>query len=328
MKRPALLLAALFVVPLAVEAAPLPRLGAEIAPRFALARVEPRLDLLLLPRGLVDELVRWQRGVRDAMHVARTRLAALANRAGVRIPDRQHPDDRAGRATPSRPASAGATIRSTTARSSTAGPTSAASTACRSSPPADGVVTFAQSAGRLRQHHLRRSRRRRRHRVRAPPALPRQAERRRARRADDRRDRLDGPDHGPAPPLRGPARRPSGRSGDGDDGRAARRARRRWPASSPRSRSRPEVQSERSSAHDPPRHEAAGERRSASDRGEAAVAPGSPRPRDRPSSRCHSTAAVTAGPEHRARRYVAWLRATRARDRRGAPAAARRARST
>lgn len=94
MKRIAVLLAALFVLPVIIitagaeaEAAPLPRLGAEIAPRFAVARVKTRLDLLLMPRGLVDEFVRWQGGVRDAVHAATTRLATLANRAGVRIPD-------------------------------------------------------------------------------------------------------------------------------------------------------------------------------------------------------------------------------------------------
>ncbi|HWU88474.1 MAG TPA: M23 family metallopeptidase [Kofleriaceae bacterium] len=89
MKRISVLLAALFALPLAADAAPLPmpRLGAEIAPRFAVAHPKARLDLLLLPRGAIDELVRWQGGLRDAMRAAQNKLAALANGAGVRIPD-------------------------------------------------------------------------------------------------------------------------------------------------------------------------------------------------------------------------------------------------
>jgi murein DD-endopeptidase MepM/ murein hydrolase activator NlpD len=40
-----------------------------------------------LPRGAIDEVVRWQRDARDVLRTAATKLAALADTAGVRIPD-------------------------------------------------------------------------------------------------------------------------------------------------------------------------------------------------------------------------------------------------
>jgi len=89
MKRALLLpIAASLAVPLAAEAAPLPRLGAELQHRFARAKARvDRLDLLLMPRGVVDELVRWQCGLRDLVHTAALRLAGIASHAQVRIPD-------------------------------------------------------------------------------------------------------------------------------------------------------------------------------------------------------------------------------------------------
>jgi murein DD-endopeptidase MepM/ murein hydrolase activator NlpD len=68
---------------LAADAAPLPipRLGAEVTQRFAVARAMPRLDLLLLPRGVLEEVVRWQCGFRDLAYGAASRLAALASAA-------------------------------------------------------------------------------------------------------------------------------------------------------------------------------------------------------------------------------------------------------
>lgn len=88
MKRALLaLIAATLAAPLAAEAAPLPRLGAEVPQRFEIEHAKARLDLLLMPRGVVDEIVRSQRGLRDLVHAAGLRLAGLAGRAQVRIPD-------------------------------------------------------------------------------------------------------------------------------------------------------------------------------------------------------------------------------------------------
>lgn len=87
MKRTLLLsIAVLLAAPLTAAAAPLPRLGAEVPQRFATAG-KARLDLLLMPRGAIDELVRWQCGLRDLVHAAGSRLAAIASQAQVRIPD-------------------------------------------------------------------------------------------------------------------------------------------------------------------------------------------------------------------------------------------------
>ncbi len=80
-------IAAVLATPLAAAAAPLPRLGAEVPQRFAIEHAKARLDLLLMPRGAIDELVRWQCGLRDLVHTAATRLAAIASRSQVRIPD-------------------------------------------------------------------------------------------------------------------------------------------------------------------------------------------------------------------------------------------------
>jgi murein DD-endopeptidase MepM/ murein hydrolase activator NlpD len=66
---------------------PLPLLGAEVTQRFAIEQSRTRLDLLLLPRGVLDELVRWQCGLRDLAHTASVRLAALASGGPVQIPD-------------------------------------------------------------------------------------------------------------------------------------------------------------------------------------------------------------------------------------------------
>lgn len=87
MKRALLLsIAVLLAAPLTAAAAPLPRLGAEVPQRFA-PTGKARLDLLLMPRGAIDELVRWQCGLRDLVHAAGSRLAAIASQAQVRIPD-------------------------------------------------------------------------------------------------------------------------------------------------------------------------------------------------------------------------------------------------
>jgi murein DD-endopeptidase MepM/ murein hydrolase activator NlpD len=86
MKRVLLLLiAASLAAPLAAEAAPLPRLGVEVSQRFAIEDARPRLDLM--PRGVVDELVRAQLGLRDLAHTTTARLAALASGSEARIPD-------------------------------------------------------------------------------------------------------------------------------------------------------------------------------------------------------------------------------------------------
>jgi murein DD-endopeptidase MepM/ murein hydrolase activator NlpD len=90
MKRVLLfLIAASLAAPLAARAAPLPipSLGAEIEKRFAIEHAKLRLDLLLMPRGALDELVRWECGLRDLASGAAARLAALASGASVRIPD-------------------------------------------------------------------------------------------------------------------------------------------------------------------------------------------------------------------------------------------------
>jgi len=81
--------AASLVGPDTTSAAPLPipRLGAEMTQRFAIQDAGLRLDLLLLPRGALEEVVRWQCGVRDLMYGAAGRLAALASQAQLRVPD-------------------------------------------------------------------------------------------------------------------------------------------------------------------------------------------------------------------------------------------------
>jgi murein DD-endopeptidase MepM/ murein hydrolase activator NlpD len=83
----AISLAAPLVAPLASEAAPLPRLGAELPQRFAIAQAQARLDLLLMPRGVTDEIVRLHVALRDLGHRAAVRLADLASRSDVRVPD-------------------------------------------------------------------------------------------------------------------------------------------------------------------------------------------------------------------------------------------------
>ena len=73
----------------AADAAPLPipRLGAEVTQRFALEHTRLRLELLLMPRGALEELVRWQYGLRDFMYGAAGRLAVLASQAQLRVPN-------------------------------------------------------------------------------------------------------------------------------------------------------------------------------------------------------------------------------------------------
>lgn len=75
--------------PEAANAAPLPipRLGAEVTRRFAIEQSRARLDLLLMPRGVREEIVRWECGLRDLVHGATNRLAALADHARLRVPD-------------------------------------------------------------------------------------------------------------------------------------------------------------------------------------------------------------------------------------------------
>jgi murein DD-endopeptidase MepM/ murein hydrolase activator NlpD len=88
MKRALLLsIAVALAAPLTAEATPLLRLGAEVPQRFAIAHAKARLDLLLMPRGAIDEIVRWQCGLRDLAHSAAARLAAIASRSQVRVPD-------------------------------------------------------------------------------------------------------------------------------------------------------------------------------------------------------------------------------------------------
>lgn len=82
-----LIAAATTAAPQTADAAPLPRLALEVPQRFALEQAMARLDLLLLPRGVTDEIVRLQGGLRDLVHDAGEQLAALARRSQVRIPD-------------------------------------------------------------------------------------------------------------------------------------------------------------------------------------------------------------------------------------------------
>lgn len=76
-------------VPPAAEAAPLPvpRLGAELMQRFAVEEARARLDLRFLPRGVLEEIVRWECGLRDLAQSAANGLAALAAQAHLRVPD-------------------------------------------------------------------------------------------------------------------------------------------------------------------------------------------------------------------------------------------------
>jgi len=87
MKRTLLLIAVCLAVPLTAAATPLPRLSAEVPQRFAIEHTRARLDLLLMPRGVLDEVVRWQCSFRDLVYDTAGRLAALATLAQVRIPD-------------------------------------------------------------------------------------------------------------------------------------------------------------------------------------------------------------------------------------------------
>jgi murein DD-endopeptidase MepM/ murein hydrolase activator NlpD len=92
MKRVLLfLIAASVAAPLAAPgtaaAAPLPLISAQVPQRFAMAQAQLRLDLLLMPRGMIEEIVRWRCGLRNLAHGATARLAALAASAQVRVPD-------------------------------------------------------------------------------------------------------------------------------------------------------------------------------------------------------------------------------------------------
>lgn len=57
------------------------------ATTLIVARVANAFDLDLIPHVVVERLVRWQLGMRDVLHHAADRIASLANRAGIAIPD-------------------------------------------------------------------------------------------------------------------------------------------------------------------------------------------------------------------------------------------------
>ena len=88
MKRAPFLLAAWFALPLSAGATPIPRLGVELAERLSGEGGAPRVDhVRLLPPSIAQGIVRWQCELRDALHAATTALAWIANPDGVRIPD-------------------------------------------------------------------------------------------------------------------------------------------------------------------------------------------------------------------------------------------------
>jgi len=57
------------------------------SPTLVFARLTNALDIDLVPHAVVDRLVRWQLGVRDALHAASDHLAQLAEHWGLRVPD-------------------------------------------------------------------------------------------------------------------------------------------------------------------------------------------------------------------------------------------------
>lgn len=85
--RRAPVLVALFTLPLVADAAPIPRVAAELAPHVAEAHPGALINGDWMPAALRTELVRWQRTVRDAWHGMTARLLQLADEAGVRVPD-------------------------------------------------------------------------------------------------------------------------------------------------------------------------------------------------------------------------------------------------
>lgn len=58
-----------------------------VTPTMVVARLANILDVPVVPRGLVDTIVRWRIGVRDLAHEALAELAGLAQRAALALPD-------------------------------------------------------------------------------------------------------------------------------------------------------------------------------------------------------------------------------------------------
>lgn len=78
------LILASFVI---ASAAPAVASPLHATPRLALGLGSPGLELELVPRGLVDQMVRWQRELRDVLHRTAAQLATLAAHEGLHIPD-------------------------------------------------------------------------------------------------------------------------------------------------------------------------------------------------------------------------------------------------
>jgi len=79
--RSSLVLASLVLAAAPAAASPL-----HATPRLAIG-LSPGLELDLVPRGFVDQMVRWQRELRDVLHRTATQLAELAQHEGLFIPD-------------------------------------------------------------------------------------------------------------------------------------------------------------------------------------------------------------------------------------------------
>ncbi len=58
-----------------------------MTPALLLARFASAFEIQLVPDAVVESMIRWRLGVRDLLHTASNRLAALAETTGFRIPD-------------------------------------------------------------------------------------------------------------------------------------------------------------------------------------------------------------------------------------------------
>ncbi len=67
------------------QPAPAPSLVAR--PTFVFARLASALELPVVTRGMIEDVVRWRLSLRDLVHGVTDRLAQLAARAGFQLPD-------------------------------------------------------------------------------------------------------------------------------------------------------------------------------------------------------------------------------------------------
>ena len=93
MRRALLVLALLPALPsvaaarVQADAPPAPAPSLVARPTFVFARLASALELPVVPRGMLEDVVRWRMSLRDLVHGVTDRLAQLAARAGFQLPD-------------------------------------------------------------------------------------------------------------------------------------------------------------------------------------------------------------------------------------------------